>query len=70
MYSARDTSVLFRQAVAVLNGETVSGTVTFTQPFPTAPVTISGEVKSLDPSAEHGFHVQYVRILAVALFPY
>ncbi|RDX49886.1 hypothetical protein OH76DRAFT_1438193 [Lentinus brumalis] len=45
------------KAVVVLNGETVSGTVTFTQPFPTAPVTISGEVKSLHPSAEHGFHV-------------
>ncbi|RPD54643.1 hypothetical protein L226DRAFT_509616 [Lentinus tigrinus ALCF2SS1-7] len=45
------------KAVVVLNGETVSGTVTFTQPFPTAPVTISGEVKSLNPSSEHGFHV-------------
>ncbi|KAI0688874.1 superoxide dismutase [Earliella scabrosa] len=45
------------RAVAVLNGETVSGTVTFTQPFPTAPVTISGEVKNLRASAEHGFHI-------------
>ena len=51
---------LSQQAVAVLNGETVSGTVTFTQPFPTAPVTISGEVKNLRASAEHGFHIQYV----------
>ncbi|TBU45819.1 superoxide dismutase [Dichomitus squalens] len=45
------------KAVAVLNGETVSGTVTFTQLFPTAPVTVSGEVKNLKTSTKHGFHV-------------
>ncbi|KAI1793242.1 superoxide dismutase [Ganoderma leucocontextum] len=45
------------KAVAVLNGETVTGTVTFSQPFPTAPVTVSGEVKNLKSSAKHGFHI-------------
>ena len=61
---------LSQQAVAVLNGETVSGTVTFTQPFPTAPVTISGEVKNLRASAEHGFHIQCVLAsLLLVAFP-
>ncbi|KAI0770475.1 superoxide dismutase [Fomes fomentarius] len=45
------------KAVAVLAGETVSGTVTFIQPYPTAPVTVSGEIKNLRASSEHGFHI-------------
>ncbi|KAI9060870.1 hypothetical protein FKP32DRAFT_1760000 [Trametes sanguinea] len=45
------------KAVTVLQGEKVSGTVTFTQPYPTAPVTVSGEIKNLDPSAKRGFHI-------------
>ncbi|CDO75422.1 hypothetical protein BN946_scf184916.g6 [Trametes cinnabarina] len=45
------------KAVTVLQGEKVSGTITFTQPFPTAPVTVSGEIKNLDPSAKRGFHI-------------
>lgn len=43
----------------MLKGEQVSGTVTFTQTEPTAPVTVSGELKNLDPSAQRGFHIQY-----------
>lgn len=50
---------LLPQAVTVLKGEQVSGTVTFTQTEPTAPVTVSGELKNLDPSAQRGFHIQY-----------
>ncbi|KAI0775534.1 superoxide dismutase [Trametes elegans] len=45
------------KAVTVLKGEQVSGTVTFTQLYPTAPVTVSGEIKNLDPSAKRGFHI-------------
>ncbi|KAI8986233.1 superoxide dismutase [Trametes punicea] len=45
------------KAITVLQGETVSGTVTFTQPYPTAPVTVSGEIRNLDPSAKRGFHI-------------
>ncbi|KAI0350371.1 hypothetical protein OH77DRAFT_1431109 [Trametes cingulata] len=48
---------IISKAVTVLRGEEVSGTVTFTQPFPTAPVTVSGEIKNLDPSSKRGFHI-------------
>ena len=58
VHRARDTYMLSDQAVVVLNGETVSGTVTFTQLAPTAPVTVSGEIKNLNPTSEHGFHIQ------------
>ena len=58
VYRARDTYMLSEQAVVVLNGEPVSGTVTFTQLDPTAPVTVSGEIKNLNPTSEHGFHIQ------------
>ncbi|KAH9912690.1 superoxide dismutase [Epithele typhae] len=45
------------KAVVVLSGPSVSGTVTFTQALPTAPVTISGEVKNLKADSQHGFHI-------------
>ncbi|EIW59681.1 uncharacterized protein TRAVEDRAFT_46982 [Trametes versicolor FP-101664 SS1] len=48
---------IISKAVTVLKGEQVSGTVTFTQTEPTAPVTVSGELKNLDPSAQRGFHI-------------
>ncbi|KAI0632053.1 superoxide dismutase [Trametes polyzona] len=48
---------IISKAVTVLRGEQVSGTVTFTQADPTAPVTVSGEIKNLDPSAKRGFHI-------------
>ncbi|KAI0822215.1 superoxide dismutase [Trametes gibbosa] len=48
---------IISKAVTVLKGEEVSGTVTFTQLYPTAPVTVSGEIKNLDPSAKRGFHI-------------
>ncbi|KAI0755171.1 superoxide dismutase [Daedaleopsis nitida] len=49
---------ILTKAVAILSGDTaVTGTVTFTQAFPTAPVTISGEIKNLRVSSEHGFHI-------------
>ncbi|VDC00688.1 unnamed protein product [Peniophora sp. CBMAI 1063] len=44
------------KAVAVLTG-TVSGTVTFSQASPDAPVYITGELKNLDAEAERGFHI-------------
>ncbi|KAL7420592.1 SOD-1 superoxide dismutase (Cu-Zn) [Cryptotrichosporon argae] len=46
------------KAVAVLKGDSsVSGVITFTQEKEGAPVTVSGEIKNLDASAERGFHV-------------
>ncbi|OCH92835.1 copper/zinc binding superoxide dismutase [Obba rivulosa] len=46
------------KAVAVLKGDSgASGTVTITQKVPTGPVTISGELSGLDPSALRGFHI-------------
>ncbi|KZT09149.1 uncharacterized protein LAESUDRAFT_722865 [Laetiporus sulphureus 93-53] len=46
------------KAVAVLKGDSgASGTVTFAQTAPTAPVTITGELRGLDPRAERGFHI-------------
>ncbi|KAH9846363.1 superoxide dismutase [Lenzites betulinus] len=60
-HSALDDEILsppiISKAVTVLKGEEVSGTVTFTQLYPTAPVTVSGEIKNLDPSAKRGFHI-------------
>lgn len=43
-------------AVCVLKGESVSGTIHFKQSPSGGPVTITGEVKGLTPG-EHGFHV-------------
>ncbi|WVN90898.1 superoxide dismutase [Cu-Zn] [Cryptococcus depauperatus CBS 7841] len=46
------------KAVAVLKGDSpVTGVITFTQEKDGAPVTVSGDIKNLDPSAERGFHV-------------
>ncbi|OBZ71420.1 Superoxide dismutase [Cu-Zn] [Grifola frondosa] len=45
------------KAVTMLTGNTVSGTVTFTQTSPTGVVTISGSIENLDPSAKRGFHI-------------
>ncbi|ORY26870.1 superoxide dismutase Cu-Zn [Naematelia encephala] len=45
-------------AVAVLKGDSsVQGTIKFEQEAAGAPVTVTGEIKNLDPSAERGFHV-------------
>ncbi|KZV73818.1 hypothetical protein PENSPDRAFT_602400 [Peniophora sp. CONT] len=44
------------KAVAVLSGD-VSGTVTFSQASPDAPVYITGDLKNLDADAERGFHI-------------
>lgn len=38
----------------------MTGTITFTQNAPVGPVTVSGELKGLDPDELRGFHVQYV----------
>ncbi|KAH7915418.1 superoxide dismutase [Hygrophoropsis aurantiaca] len=49
---------IVQKAVVVLKGETpVTGTITFEQSSKDGPVTISGEIKNLDPSSERGFHV-------------
>ncbi|WVQ84032.1 superoxide dismutase [Cu-Zn] [Cryptococcus sp. DSM 104549] len=46
------------KAVAVLKGDSsVTGVITFTQEKEGAPVTVSGDIKNLDASAERGFHV-------------
>jgi len=46
------------KAVVVLRGDSpVSGTVTFEQTAPGKPVTITGNIKGLDPNAGRGFHV-------------
>ncbi|KAH9983331.1 superoxide dismutase [Russula compacta] len=46
------------KAVAVLSGDSaVTGTVVFEQPSKSAPVTITGNLKSLDPSSSRGFHI-------------
>ncbi|XP_067134649.1 superoxide dismutase [Cu-Zn] [Centruroides vittatus] len=44
------------KAVCVLVGESVSGTVHFSQLKPNCPVTVEGEVRGLKPGL-HGFHV-------------
>ncbi|PCH39797.1 hypothetical protein WOLCODRAFT_136496 [Wolfiporia cocos MD-104 SS10] len=55
--SAPDVPVI-TQAVAVLKGDSgASGTVTFVQTAPTASVTITGELRGLDPKARRGFHI-------------
>ena len=48
------------QAVVVLSGadSSVIGTVTFDQKSKTGPVTVSGNIRNLDPQAQRGFHVQ------------
>lgn len=46
----------------MLKGDSgVSGTVTFEQSAKGGPVTVSGELKNLDPSAKRGFHIQCVQ---------
>ncbi|KAI0075099.1 hypothetical protein K474DRAFT_1625088 [Panus rudis PR-1116 ss-1] len=57
-FMARPAPVpLVTKAVVVLNGEKVSGTVTFLQSKLGQPVTIVGDLKGLDPSEKRGFHV-------------
>ena len=47
----------------MLRGDSdVTGTVTFEQPKPFGPVTITGTLKGLDASASRGFHIQYVSL--------
>lgn len=47
------------QAVVVLAGDSkVSGTVTFEQASKTGPVTVTGDLKGLDATAQRGFHIQ------------
>ncbi|ODN96379.1 superoxide dismutase [Cu-Zn] [Cryptococcus wingfieldii CBS 7118] len=46
------------KAVAVLKGDSsVNGIITFTQEKEGGPVTVSGDIKNLDASAERGFHI-------------
>jgi len=48
------------QAVVVLSGadSRVAGTVMFDQKSKTGPVTVSGNIRNLDPQAQRGFHIQ------------
>lgn len=53
---------LVTKAVTVLQGGSdASGTVTFTQAKFGEPVTVTVDLKGLDPSAKRGFHIQYVQ---------
>ncbi|EIM85978.1 uncharacterized protein STEHIDRAFT_98286 [Stereum hirsutum FP-91666 SS1] len=46
------------KAVVVLAGDSkVSGTVTFEQASKTGPVTVTGDLKGLDATAQRGFHI-------------
>jgi len=49
-----------RQAVVVLTGSGVNGTVRFEQFSPDVPVTIIGNINGLAPNASRGFHIQCV----------
>ncbi|KAF8725296.1 Superoxide dismutase, partial [Rhizoctonia solani] len=53
------TSGPLAYAVAYLKGpnSNVTGVIHFSQPSPTGPVFIIGELKNLDPNAERGFHI-------------
>ncbi|CAE6498542.1 unnamed protein product [Rhizoctonia solani] len=46
-------------AVAYMKGpkSNVTGVIHFSQPSPTGPVYITGELRNLDPNAERGFHI-------------
>eukprot|EP00743_Colponemidia_sp_Colp-15_P000340 GILK01000392.1.p1 GENE.GILK01000392.1~~GILK01000392.1.p1 ORF type:complete len:154 (+),score=11.11 GILK01000392.1:48-509(+) len=44
------------KAVAILKGDVVSGSVTFTQAAPDAPTHIKGTIRGLTPG-QHGFHI-------------
>ncbi|KAJ7784497.1 superoxide dismutase [Mycena metata] len=53
-----DTPALVTKAVVVLKGDSqVTGTVTFEQKSKSGVVTISGELRGLDPLASRGLHV-------------
>ncbi|KAI8520433.1 PREDICTED: superoxide dismutase [Cu-Zn]-like [Branchiostoma belcheri] len=45
------------KAVCVLVGETVKGTVTFTQASSDSPVEVTGTISNLKPPGKHGFHI-------------
>jgi len=46
------------KAVAVLKGDSkVTGVITFSQEQEGGPVTVSGDIKNMDASAERGFHI-------------
>ncbi|KAG1745992.1 superoxide dismutase [Suillus paluster] len=50
--------VIVQKAVVVLKGDSpVTGTITFEQSSVDGPVTISGEIRNLDPSSQRGFHI-------------
>jgi len=47
-----------KKAVVILQGDSnVTGKVIFTQSSSSVPVSISGEIKGLDPKAKRGFHI-------------
>jgi Cu-Zn family superoxide dismutase len=51
------------QAVVVLKGDSqATGTVTFEQQK-NGVVTVTGELRNLDPLASRGFHIQYVPLI-------
>ncbi|KAJ3520815.1 hypothetical protein NMY22_g12579 [Coprinellus aureogranulatus] len=53
----QDPTPLVTKAVVVLKGTTANGTVTFQQKTKTGPVTITGNLTGLDPSALRGLHI-------------
>jgi Cu-Zn family superoxide dismutase len=54
----KHSTLTFVQAVVVLKGTVAGGTVTFQQATATGPVTITGNLTNLDPSALRGLHIQ------------
>ncbi|TFY76042.1 hypothetical protein EWM64_g7970 [Hericium alpestre] len=53
-----EVPTVHKQAVVVLSGDSsVSGTVTFEQASKSGPVTVIGDLRGLDASAERGFHI-------------
>ncbi|KAJ3526747.1 hypothetical protein NM688_g8222 [Phlebia brevispora] len=55
---SKPSAPIVNKAVAVLKGDSgVGGTVIFTQSDPSGPVTVTGDLAGLDPSAQRGFHI-------------
>uniref|UniRef100_A0A7E4VGD5 Superoxide dismutase [Cu-Zn] n=2 Tax=Panagrellus redivivus TaxID=6233 RepID=A0A7E4VGD5_PANRE len=56
LFGLKSETIMVSRAVAVLRGESVTGTVWLTQPKESEPTTIKGEISGLSPGL-HGFHV-------------
>ncbi|PPQ96676.1 hypothetical protein CVT26_010305, partial [Gymnopilus dilepis] len=57
LFQSSEPAVVVNKAVVVLQGTSVTGTVTFQQATSNAAVTVSGNIKGLTSNGLHGFHV-------------